>query len=145
MPALDVEKRERFIEAYVRHGNAAQAARDAGVPSKGARVTAHRWLRDPRVAQSVRQEVDRVIADYGPMAVKVLADLMLDPDVPPQVRAGCARDLLDRAGHIPPKRMDVSFDWAAKPLDRMTRAELEALAAGGPLLEGSAVSLDPSA
>ncbi len=138
MPALNIEKRERFIEAYVRHGNAAQAAREAGVPIRGARVTAHRWLRDPRVAQSVRQEVDRVIVDYGPMAVKVLADLMLDPDVPPQVRAGCARDLLDRAGHIPPKRVDVAFDWATKPFDQMTRAELERIAGGGLLLEGEA-------
>ncbi len=135
MPVLDLAKRERFIEAYARHGNATQAAREAGVPAKGARVTAYRWLRDPRVAQAVRSEIDRVIADYGPVAVKVLADLMQDPDVPPQVRAGCARDLLDRAGHIPPKRVDVSFDWAAKPLEKMTRQELEAIAAGGPLLE----------
>lgn len=138
MPVLDVAKRERFIEAYVRHGNATQAAREAGVPAKGARVTAYRWLRDPRVAQAVRSEIDRVIADYGPMAVKVLADLMRDPEVPSQVRAGCARDLLDRAGHIPPKRVDVSFDWATKPLEKMTRAELEALAAGSPLIEGTA-------
>lgn len=138
MPALDVTKRERFIEAYVRHGNATQAAREAGVPAKGARVTAYRWLRDPRVAEAVRNEVDRVIADYGPMAVRVLADLMQDADAPPQVRAACARDLLDRAGHIPPKRVDVAFDWATKPFEQMTRAELERIAAGCPLIEGAA-------
>lgn len=142
MPTLDVIKRERFIEGYVRHGNATRAAREAGVPAKGARVTAYRWLRDPRVAEAVRHEVDRVIADYGPMAVKVLADLMQDADVPPQVRAACARDLLDRAGHIPPKRVDVSFDWTMKPLDQMTREELERIAAGSPLLEGKAEEID---
>lgn len=142
MPVLDAAKRVRFVEAYVRHGNATQAAREAGVPVKGARVTAYRWLRDPRVAEAVRHEIDRVIADYGPMAVKVLAELMQDPDVPAQVRAGCARDLLDRAGHIPPKRVDVAVDWTTKPLRYLTREELERIAADGPLLEGGAEEID---
>jgi len=136
MAALDFSKRAHFVESYARHGNATRAAREAGVPAKGARVTAHRWLRDPRMALAIRTEIERVIADHGPMAVKVLADLMQDPEVPPQVRASCARDLLDRAGHIPPKRMEVAFDWATKPFEKMTRAELEAIAAGRPLLEG---------
>lgn len=52
----DIERRKRFIEAYI--GNfyrGAKAAREVGVPPSGARVAACRMLRESVVRMAIQQ------------------------------------------------------------------------------------------
>lgn len=47
-------RQQAFVEHYVRHGNASQAAREAGYAAAGARVRAHRLLTKANVQQAIR-------------------------------------------------------------------------------------------
>lgn len=127
MAAPDLTKRQAFVEAYVLSGNATDAARRAGVPASSASVMGHKWLRTPEVASAIRQAVERQLAELAPIAVNVVRQLLQDTQFPPSVRLAAARDLLDRARFLPPKRLDVGVGVMGKLGAELTRAELERL------------------
>jgi hypothetical protein len=52
------ERRDRFATEYVNNGlNGTQAAIAAGCPPAGARVAAHRMIREPRVRQAIVSQI----------------------------------------------------------------------------------------
>lgn len=125
MPAKDTAKREVFIKAYVASGNGRQAAISAGVPAKSAAVVAYKWLRNSEVAAAVRQEVERQVRDLAPVALAAIKTLIEDSATPPATKLQACKDVLDRAGHMPPKRTELQVSVQEKPLDKMTREDLE--------------------
>jgi hypothetical protein len=68
--------------------------------------------------------------------------MIADTETPPQVRLSAARDILDRAGFVAPKRAELVIT-GSKPLREMTRAELEAFVAAPEVIDGEAVEIEP--
>lgn len=129
MARADWAKREAFAQAYAEHGNASRAARQAGVPEQSAHSMGYRWLRDQRVVELVRDAMNDRLKALGPMAIGVVRDIMLSDQVSPQTRLHAARDILDRLGWVPPRRV-ILEERAEKSIEEMTRAELEYLVHG---------------
>ncbi len=130
MAALDLAKREAFAQGYLRCGNATQAAIAAGCPPQSAAVTAHRWLRNPDVLSLLRDEINLYLRDLTPGALKALCHLVECPETPPQTRLAAARDILDRVGFVAPKRAELAVTVAEKPIQDLSRSELERIANG---------------
>jgi phage terminase small subunit len=131
MAAKNEAKREAFIKAYIETGNGRQSAIAAGVPAKSASVMAHRWLRNPEIASAIRTGVEQQLAELAPAALTAIKRLIEDAQTPPATRLQACRDVLDRAGHMPPKRAEIKMDIREKPIERLTREELETIARGG--------------
>ena len=131
MPRIDHEKRARFAKVYAATGNAARAARVAGVPARSARAVGYQWLRNGDVLDLVRQEVDTILRDMAPAALGAIKRLIDDPSTPHQTRLAAARDVLDRLGHIPPKRAELAILPSGKSLGELSIEELHRIAAGG--------------
>ena len=123
MPVKNDDKRAQFIDAYLAGMNGTQAAVLAGVPKKSASVMANRWLRTPEIADDVRKGMASRMTRLAPLALGVIEKLMDDPDTPASIRLAAARDVLDRANYLPPKRTDVRLQEV--DLQKMTRAELD--------------------
>jgi phage terminase small subunit len=131
MPRIDHEKRARFAKVYAATGNAARAARVAGVPAGSARAVGYQWLRNGDVLELVRQEVDATLRDMAPAALRAIKWLIEDPATPHQTRLAAARDVLDRLGHNPPKRAELAILPSEKSLCELTIEELRQIAASG--------------
>lgn len=131
MAKADWAKREAFARVYAECGNASRAARQAGVPEQSAHSMGYRWLRDERVVELVREAMNDRLKALGPLAIGVMRDIMLSDQVSPQTRLHAARDILDRLGWVPPRRV-IQEESAGKSIQEMTRAELEYLVAGFP-------------
>ena len=130
MPAPDPVKRKMFTQLYVSTGNATQAAIGSGCPAGSAAVTAHCWLRNPAVLALLRDEIDGYLRDLAPTALKALRHLVECPETPPQTRLAAARDILDRVGFVAPKRAELAVTVAEKPIQDLSRSELERIANG---------------
>ncbi len=91
----------------------------------------YKWLRDRRVVEMVRDAMNDRLKALGPLAIGVVRDIMLSDQVSAQTRLHAARDILDRLGWVPPRRV-IHEDHAEKSVEEMTRAELEYLVAGLP-------------
>lgn len=131
MAKADWIKREAFARAYADCGNASQAARQAGVPEQSAHSMGYKWLRDRRVVEMVRDAMNDRLKALGPLAIGVVRDIMLSDQVSAQTRLHAARDILDRLGWVPPRRV-IQEDCVEKSVEEMTQAELEYLVAGQP-------------
>ncbi len=118
-----------FATAYAEVGNATQAAISAGVPRSSAHSMGYRWLRDDRVVAMIREAMDDRLKALGPLAIKVVKDIMLSEHASPQTRLQAARDVLDRLGWVPPKRAQVAND-APSELEEMSIQELEEMVSG---------------
>lgn len=121
-------KRQAFAEANVRCGNAAEAARSAGVPASSAHSMGYKWLRDAGVTEMVRVALNDQLKSLGLSAVSVIKDLMMSESAPASVRLQAARDILGRLGWVPPKRPDPVQETKERDLVALSRYELETLA-----------------
>jgi hypothetical protein len=93
-----------FVIAYTSRGdgNAAEAARAAGYPTKHAAQTGHRLLRLPHVQQAIHKEVLAITALSAPQALKTMVALLgAKSDF---VRQTAAADLLNRSRIGTPER-----------------------------------------
>lgn len=129
MARLDVQKRHDFAIAYAELGNATQAAVRAGVPRSSAHSMGYKWLRDERVVAQIREAMNERLRELGPLAIEVIRDVLLSPNVAPQTRLQAARDVMDRLGWVPPKRADIVAE-DARPLEELSLRELEEFASG---------------
>lgn len=127
MPATDWKKRAVFAKEYAVSGNGTQAAVVAGVPAASAHAVAYKWLRNTDILALIREEIDCRLRDLGPVAVDVMRQIMLDPNVPANTRLTAARDMLDRLGWVPPRRSDAASITTATPLEEMPTCELMAI------------------
>jgi len=126
----DTKKRARFIERYVDAGNATEAARFAGVPAGSAHTMGSRWLKSPEIAAQIRARVEAELGELAPTAVATIAELMANPQTPPSTRLAAARDILDRLGWVPPKRVDTAVELQERDLTELSLVELHEVAAG---------------
>ena len=131
MPKRDLAKRLAFAAAYAELGNATQAARAAGVPAGSAHSMGYKWLRDPAIVEQVREAMNDRLKALGPVAIDVIRDILLSTQVSPQTRLAAARDILDRLGWIPPKRVEAQ-ETVPHFAEEMSLAELEAVVSGLP-------------
>lgn len=129
MPSRDDEKRLSFARAYSRGASGKEAAIEAGVPVPSAAVMATKWLKDPHVIELIRGEVNSLVAQLSPLAIRTLRELISSPNTPPSTRLQASRDILDRAGLVPPKRSELDLKVESKSIDMLTRAELEEIVA----------------
>lgn len=88
------ERQRQFVIEYCVHGNAAEAARNAGYSVQVARQSAHKLLLKPHIALEIRRHAATMVDAHLPNAVATLAQLMNDCAVEPRDRIRAAEVLL---------------------------------------------------
>lgn len=142
-----LNQQRAFAEAYVLgHGNATQAAIQAGYSPVSARQTASRLLHTPHVQDAIqRAQAVTLRGRLASKALGVLEKVLDDDNAPPGVRVDAAKTVLDRAG-MAAFRGGQEPDIYEKPPSQMTFAELEALATAAArslrVLEAEANAID---
>ena len=123
-----LDQQRLFAEAYVLgHGNATQAAIEAGYSPVSARQTASRLLHTPHVQDAIRRaQAHALRGRLASKALGVLEKILDDENAPAGVRGDAAKTVLDRAGMGAIRTPDHAVD-NDKPLSEMTAAELDAL------------------
>lgn len=115
---------------YVRYLISGKSPEDAVIAAgytADAYATAYRLSRTPAVTAVMRSEINRLLVVEGlPLAYQTLLQLAKDSSVNPAVRRACARDLMDRAGIVPPKA-SAADPGGQKPLSEMSSDELRGL------------------
>jgi phage terminase small subunit len=95
-----LSQQHAFAQAYVLgHGNATQAAIDAGYSPISARQTASRLLHTPHVQEAIQRA--QAVTLRGRLATKalgVLEKVLDDENAPAGVRVDAPKTVLDRAG-----------------------------------------------
>lgn len=126
-----LDQQQLFAQAYVLgHGNATQAAIEAGYSPVSARQTASRLLHTPHVQDAIRRaQAHTLKGRLASKALGVLEKILDDDNAPAGVRLDAAKTILDRAG-LSAVRVPDAVDHDDKPLEQMTTAELEAVARG---------------
>lgn len=97
-----------FATSYMKHGNATQAAIEAGYSERTAKQQGSRLLTNVDIKKYVEKQKANINRDLRTMfvdsavdAYNVMLQIMNDPLAPPKDRLVAARDLLDRAGYKP--------------------------------------------
>ena len=93
-------KRQQAIVALIEHSTMKEAARAIGIGE----ATIHRWLKNESFLVAYREAKRRVV-DHAITclqkatgeAVRVLQEILSDPDKPPSARVTAARTILDMA------------------------------------------------
>lgn len=101
----------RFVQLYVRLGNATEAAKQAGYSEKSAYSQGQRLLKNVEIAAAIaeaQEDIQAIFAGEVLASIRTLVTVRDDPEAPAQVRVMAARDLLDRAGHKPPDKVALS-------------------------------------
>ena len=142
MAKADWAKRAAFAEAYAELGNATQSALKAGVPQSSAHSMGYRWLRDPQVTDMIRNAMNDRLKALGPAAIQVIHDVLTSDLASPQLRLKAAKDVLDRLGWVPPKRLDAQPQETSKELEEYSLEELETMLTGNPYLRLDTASLE---
>jgi phage terminase small subunit len=124
-----LSQQQAFAQAYVLgHGNATQAAIEAGYSPVCARQTASRLLHTPHVQDAIQRA--QAVTLRGRLATKalgVLEKVLDDDNAPAGVRVDAAKTVLDRAG-MAAFRGGQDWDVYEKPASEMSLAELDSLA-----------------
>lgn len=81
------------------------------------------------MVELVRDAMNDQIKALGPLAIGVVRDILLSEQVSAQTRLHAARDVLDRLGWVPPRRV-LHQTAEEKPIGQMSRLELERLVDG---------------
>lgn len=117
-------QQQTFVELLSQGLGKDVAAVGAGyVPGSSAVVL---LLQSPHVTRAVERRMRSVLVnDAAPLALRVLQEVAANAEVHPAIRRAAARDLLDRAGYVPPKA--ASQELADKSIATMSADELAAL------------------
>lgn len=109
------EQQEKFAIEYARTGNATQSAIVAGYSEDSARQQGSRLLTKADIVQKVEeikaqmaQDLRMRMAKEASTAFNVLIDIMKNENAKDADRVKCAIDLLDRAGYVAEKKVEVS-------------------------------------
>lgn len=121
------DKQRAFVRAIISGRDKTTAAIDAGYSKDTAQEISWAMMQQPAIIAAVQVGVARDLATAAPVALKVLYDYVGDKTIDPRLRVVCARDILNRAGHIAPKAVAASSS-AVKPLNEMSMTELRELA-----------------
>lgn len=110
------EKQQRFVDEYMKDGNATQAAIRAGYSEKTAYQIGHENLRKHDIAQALKAR-NRALAEQlweqfardAVEARKVMFEIMKDTSANQQVRLSAAKDLMDRGGFKPVEKVSADI------------------------------------
>ena len=109
------EQQERFAIEYARTGNATKSAIVAGYSEDTARQQGSRLLTKADIVQKVEeikaqmaQDLRLRMAKEASTAFNVLVSIMNNDNAKDADRVKCAIDLLDRAGYVAEKKVEVS-------------------------------------
>lgn len=125
-PRLNAFER-RFVEAMATSGNPDDAIKLANEGFSRNKVAYDDLLASPHIILALQIEIRRQLVADAPASFKVLRALRDNDDIAPKIRMDCAKTLLDRAGHVPP-RAPLDKGNVAPPLHEMTTDELRGLA-----------------
>jgi hypothetical protein len=118
------DKQERFAIEYAKCGNGTQAAKRAGYSEHTARSQASSLLAKSDIRKRVQEAKEELAAELrnemrqeAVAAFQVLRNIMNNDEARDSDRIKCAVDLLDRAGYLPEKKIEVSANKT--DLDKM--------------------------
>jgi hypothetical protein len=95
-PRVLTAQQEAFCQSCITCRNGAAAARAAGYNELAAKEQASRLLSRPHVQERVRELTRERLDHLQPVALEVLADIMLDPGAPHRDRRAAAEAILER-------------------------------------------------
>mgnify|MGYP003305281492 CR=1 FL=1 len=108
------EQQERFAVEYASCGNATQAAIKAGYSKEGANRQGSRLLTNVDIQKMIdeikaqqSQELRHKMAREASTAFNVLVSILNDPDAKDSDKIKCAIDVLDRAGYVAEKKVEI--------------------------------------
>lgn len=111
------ERQEKFAIEYAQSGNATQSAKNAGYSENSAEVQGCRLLRNDKVSAKIdeektkqSEELRKKMSQEALTAFNVLVDIMNNAKAKDSDRIKCAVDLLDRAGYVAEKKVEVKTD-----------------------------------
>jgi phage terminase small subunit len=106
-----------FVAAYLQSGSISQAAEAAGYASEhGGRAA----LASVRVQAALKEARAAILTSEAANEALVTMRELLKPGIPPAVRFGASKWILELAGHT----KDADDDGSSKPMHEMTEAEL---------------------
>lgn len=118
------ERQSIFVNEILNGVNPTDAKTLAGYAET---VPAWAILNSQYVQLAIQTEINRrLVTEAAPLAYSVLISLARDTTVPAAVRRNCARDLLDRAGYVPP-HPDKPLADNNKSLSERSTGELQEL------------------
>jgi len=101
------EKQKAWLESYLEHGNASEAARALGIGDNSARQYGHQMKR--ALSECIQANMHALIGRCAPDALETIYDIAVNcPD--PKVRLAAAQDVLNRAGYMGTKKVEVSVE-----------------------------------
>lgn len=108
------EQQERFAVEYARCGNATQAAKNAGYSEATAYSQGQRLLKNVEIQKMIdeikvqqSQELRHKMAREASTAFNVLVSILNDPKAKNNDKIKCAIDVLDRAGYVAEKKVEI--------------------------------------
>lgn len=109
------EQWEIFATEYARTGNATQSAIVAGYSESSAYNQGYRLMKNDEVVKKVEEIKHQMMQDLrsrmsaeASSAFGVLEQIMKNPDAKDADRIKCAVEVLDRAGYVAEKKVEVS-------------------------------------
>ena len=119
------ERQEKFAIEYAQSGNATQSAKNAGYSENSAEVQGCRLLRNDKVSAKIdeektkqSEELRKKMSQEALTAFNVLVDIMNNTQAKDSDRIKCAVDLLDRAGYVAEKKVEIKTN-EDRSLDRL--------------------------
>ena len=116
------DKSNKFIEEYVRTGNATQSAIYAGYSEKNANVQGHQLKKNYRT--EIEDATYKSLQDRIPQALSWVTNLAENAESE-SVRLGAIKDILDRAGMKPVEKIETTTIESMS--DEEIQRELDAL------------------
>src|SRR6266566_7061884 len=114
-----------FVEAFVEHGDACRAAKDAGYTGTTLRIAHIQLLGAPRVAFAIAMAARRRLARAVPMALNTLEYLVQNAQSE-KVKLDASKAILDRAGLVPPAPPKDDSNTPEAPLHELSYEALRA-------------------
>ena len=119
------EQQERFAIEYATSGNATQSAKNAGYSEATAYSQGQRLLKNVEVAEKINSVKSQMAEDLrsrmakeASTAFNVLVKIMNNDEAKDSDRIKCAADLLDRAGYVAEKKVEIKTN-EDRSLDRL--------------------------
>ena len=119
------EQQERFAIEYAMSGNATQSAKNAGYSEATAYSQGQRLLKNVEVAEKINSVKSQMAEDLrsrmakeASTAFNVLVKIMNNDEAKDSDRIKCAVDLLDRAGYVAEKKVEIKTN-EDRSLDRL--------------------------
>lgn len=99
------DKQDKFIEEYIRTGNATKSAVYAGYSEKSATAQGHQLKN--RLRNEIEDATYKALQDKIPQALSWVTDLAQNAESE-SVRLGAIKDILDRAGMKPVEKIETT-------------------------------------